>query len=324
MKSFIHKSLAAALFAGAGVAAGVNLDSPAFAQSIPPPPPSDPNANDAAEADVGPSLTPPNQDDPVDDRSASDRNSDQDNLPPPPRDPGSARTGSNEPARAEIEDALPAEKETPDETQPVRRRAESRDRARADDVRDEADRVDSRVPSGESEADRRQPLKTDRSDRDSRDASSDTNRRPMLGVSFQSQADALVIERVAPNSPAALAGLRRGDRIVGLNGRIVQDVDAFTGTVSNVTADEAVELTYLRNGRLFTQEVRFTGAGSVNADSDHGFVEGEGRRVYRPDLQEEPVLPMQRGDFQEVLPMPPKLYIVPPWRFDDDDWDDDD
>jgi membrane-associated protease RseP (regulator of RpoE activity) len=154
----------------------------------------------------------------------------------------------------------------------------------------------------------------------SAEPTADARQRPVLGVAFRSQGEALVIEHVAPNSPAARMGLRQADRIVALDGKIVRDRNAFTSAVSKIPLDERVELTYLRNGRLLTQDVQFAAWDSVYAE---GNGVAEPQRVYRPDFdQDQPAMP-QQDEFPEVIPVPPDPYVLPPWRFDDD-WDDDD
>ena len=64
--------------------------------------------------------------------------------------------------------------------------------------------------------------------------------------------NAVVIDRVAPNSPAARLGLRRGDRIVRFNNRTYSNRAAFLDSLRNWTPSGSVPVTYWRDGREYT------------------------------------------------------------------------
>jgi S1-C subfamily serine protease len=59
-------------------------------------------------------------------------------------------------------------------------------------------------------------------------------------------ADGLLIREVAENSPAARAGLARGDLIVGVGGQTVSSVDDLSGALRAAAAGGTVDLTVLR------------------------------------------------------------------------------
>ena len=85
--------------------------------------------------------------------------------------------------------------------------------------------------------------------------------RPWLGVRVDTvtaeMASALglsrptgaIVAQVATNSPAARAGLRRGDVITALDGRAVEDADALRYRVATQPARGTARLTVLRGGR---------------------------------------------------------------------------
>ena len=58
----------------------------------------------------------------------------------------------------------------------------------------------------------------------------------------------LAVASVRPGGPAATAGLAAGDVVIRLAGREVADVYAYTEVLSELKADEAVEVVYVREG----------------------------------------------------------------------------
>ncbi|WP_051340159.1 S1C family serine protease [Azospirillum halopraeferens] len=71
--------------------------------------------------------------------------------------------------------------------------------------------------------------------------------RPWLGVSLREERDWLLVERVTANGPAHAAGLRAGDRIVGIGGRSAGKLAGFYRTLWDLgPAGVAVPLTVLR------------------------------------------------------------------------------
>lgn len=69
--------------------------------------------------------------------------------------------------------------------------------------------------------------------------------RPALGLRFL-RGPAVVVEEVLQDSPADIAGLQPGDRIIQLNGEMLDSTDAFVLRVAGVSIDEPLELMFLR------------------------------------------------------------------------------
>jgi S1-C subfamily serine protease len=86
-------------------------------------------------------------------------------------------------------------------------------------------------------------------------------RRGHLGVAIQpvtpelasqfglSEARGVVVNAVTPNSPAARAGLRQGDVIVGFNGEPVTDGNTLRNRVASTPPGTQVNLTIIRDRR---------------------------------------------------------------------------
>lgn len=79
---------------------------------------------------------------------------------------------------------------------------------------------------------------------------------PELAKSFglERSRGALVAD-VQPNSPAARAGIQRGDVIVAFNGRSIEDMHELPRVVANTPPGSAVEVRFLRQGRERTARV---------------------------------------------------------------------
>jgi serine protease Do len=85
--------------------------------------------------------------------------------------------------------------------------------------------------------------------------------RGFLGVNIQRVTDEIaqamglkenkgaLVSNVTEGSPAAKAGVKTGDVIVGFNGKDVPDVRALQRMVAATDADKSVQLTVLRNGK---------------------------------------------------------------------------
>ncbi len=76
-------------------------------------------------------------------------------------------------------------------------------------------------------------------------------RRGRLGVAMQNVVggDGASVTEVEPRSPAAEAGLRKGDVIVALNGRAVRGAAELRARLSVVPVGERVELGVQRGGQ---------------------------------------------------------------------------
>ena len=87
--------------------------------------------------------------------------------------------------------------------------------------------------------------------------------RPALGVSVISGDTAMqyfgtsgvYIVEVVEGGGAANAGLQYGDRIVSMDGTLVETTDELTDALSAYSAGDTVELQVARKGQLFTVQV---------------------------------------------------------------------
>lgn len=75
--------------------------------------------------------------------------------------------------------------------------------------------------------------------------------RALLGVTLgETPQGAVNIQRVTPDSPADIAGLRRGDEILAVNGRQVYSYRDVTRIVADHLPNDTLELSIGRNGRV--------------------------------------------------------------------------
>ena len=79
--------------------------------------------------------------------------------------------------------------------------------------------------------------------------------------------DGILVNNVAPGSPAEKAGLKPGDILVGFKGKAVESVPAFRLEVSTSPIDESYELTYIREGQERTAEITLADAEDVEVPS---------------------------------------------------------
>lgn len=84
-------------------------------------------------------------------------------------------------------------------------------------------------------------------------------RRGRLGIAMQDAAggqEGALIAEVQPNSPAAVAGLQKGDVVTALNGRPVRGAAELRARLGVVPVGEAVELRVLHRGEARTVKAR--------------------------------------------------------------------
>ena len=83
-----------------------------------------------------------------------------------------------------------------------------------------------------------------------------------IGIQFAESANlrGLVIEQIRPGSPADLAGMLEGDRIVSLEGRLVSNRDILLRELSDLESDEILSLKLVRNQSLVVAELSTKGA----------------------------------------------------------------
>ncbi len=85
------------------------------------------------------------------------------------------------------------------------------------------------------------------------DAFFDQGRSLGFGITYQIEADALALRLVQPRSPAHAAGLRRGDRIVAIDGRPIADLlaaNALDAAFGPTEVGAGLEFTVRRDGQL--------------------------------------------------------------------------
>lgn len=70
-----------------------------------------------------------------------------------------------------------------------------------------------------------------------------------LGVSVASKNGTLIVSEVQPESPAAKAGLTKGDSVLKIDGKIVSRVEVFRESLLSRSPGESVSLTVLRDGK---------------------------------------------------------------------------
>ena len=81
-------------------------------------------------------------------------------------------------------------------------------------------------------------------------ASGETIRPGWLGIrpATESKGEGVTIEEVQPNSPAAGAGLKKGDIIVAINGQAVADTAALADVMNKLAAGDSLTLVYKQGG----------------------------------------------------------------------------
>jgi len=79
---------------------------------------------------------------------------------------------------------------------------------------------------------------------------------PWLGVDYRSVPGGAQVMRVAPNGPAARAGIVQGDVIVGYDGQPIESAAALTRALYNSRPNQQVELVLLREGHTLHVKVQ--------------------------------------------------------------------
>ena len=83
------------------------------------------------------------------------------------------------------------------------------------------------------------------------------NLTPELAQAFGVEAGSgALISKVMPDSAAKAAGLREGDVVTMVNGRVIKGATELRNVIGLARADEEIELTYIRDGKLFNKKIR--------------------------------------------------------------------
>ena len=87
----------------------------------------------------------------------------------------------------------------------------------------------------------------------------DMVRKPRLGLGIQDQEDGKGVKvlDVDDESAAARAGLQKGDIVTEVDGKSVASVDELRAKLRSVKEGDSLKLTYLRDGKTNTAEVKF-------------------------------------------------------------------
>jgi putative serine protease PepD len=77
-----------------------------------------------------------------------------------------------------------------------------------------------------------------------------------LGVTIDSTANNALIAGVRPDTPAAKAGLRKGDVVTSIGGKTISNPDELASVINGFKPGDSVSLTYERGGRSHTVQVK--------------------------------------------------------------------
>jgi aminopeptidase YwaD len=72
---------------------------------------------------------------------------------------------------------------------------------------------------------------------------------------YSDSTDGMLLDGVRDGSPAAMAGLRSGDKVVKLAGRDIRNVYDYTDALVDMKADEEYEIVVLRGGERLTMKI---------------------------------------------------------------------
>jgi serine protease Do len=84
------------------------------------------------------------------------------------------------------------------------------------------------------------------------------NRKPKIGLQIQDleEGKGVKIGEVEENTPAAKAGLKEGDVITEINGKLVDGVDNVKTEIKDLKEGDVVKVKYNRNGNAQTADIK--------------------------------------------------------------------
>ncbi|MEC9056706.1 MAG: PDZ domain-containing protein, partial [Verrucomicrobiota bacterium] len=88
--------------------------------------------------------------------------------------------------------------------------------------------------------------------------------RPVIGFNVAGAvAGGVQLAEVYPDSPADVAGMRRGDVVARIEGQLVKNLRELQGILSGHEPGNEVEVTFLREGESMTRKVKLARLGDV-------------------------------------------------------------
>ncbi len=74
-------------------------------------------------------------------------------------------------------------------------------------------------------------------------------KRPILGITFLTGKESVIVEKVIEESAAEEMGIKKGDQIISINGRQITNEEDLKSEISKNGLDKEIEITVLRDGK---------------------------------------------------------------------------
>jgi membrane-associated protease RseP (regulator of RpoE activity) len=157
-------------------------------------------------------------------------------------------------------------------------------------------------------------------------ARDETSRATWLGVRMQSMSEGLkdgldyhgdggvLVSSVVPGSPAAQAGIRKGDVIVSINSRTVDTPDEVSDVVRSANVGQRVAIRLVRDGDTRTVTARLAARAESGEDEDDFDAPEPPEAPEAPETPEAPESPDMHGmhDFHDMTPDHVERYRISP------------